>query len=98
MYNDGALDILPSLETLYEESGSEDSFDDVLQSLEVSREMVLIDLMQYMEDHPEITGIEFEGGIRTKEGLNELLSDKLVKLADAEASEETPGEDAASGE
>ena len=88
MYNDGALDILPSLETLYEESGSEDSFDDVLQSLEVSREMVLIDLMQYMEDHPEITGIEFEGGIRTKEGLNELLSDKLVKLADAEAARE----------
>lgn len=88
MYNDGALDILPSLETLYEESGSVDSFDDVLQSLEVSREMVLIDLMQYMEDHPEITGIEFEGGIRTKEGLKEILSDKLFKLADAEAARE----------
>ena len=88
MYNDGALDILPSLETLYEESGSVDSFDDVLQSLEVSREMVLIDLMQYMEDHPEITGIEFEGGIRTKEGLKEILSDKLDKLADAEAARE----------
>ena len=88
MYNDGALDILPSLETLYEKSGLEDSFDDVLQSLEVSREMVLIDLMQYMEDHPEITGIEFEGGIRTKEGLKEILSDKLVKLADAEAARE----------
>ena len=88
MYNDGALDILPSLETLYEESGSVDSFDDVLQSLEVSREMVLIDLMQYMEDHPEITDIEFEGGIRTKEGLKEILSDKLVKLADAEAARE----------
>ena len=88
MYNDGALDILPSLETLYEESGSEDSFDDVLQSLEVSREMVLIDLMQYMEDHPEITGIEFEGGFRTKEGLKEILSDKLLKLADAEAARE----------
>ena len=88
MYNDGALDILPSLETLYEESGLVDSFDDVLQSLEASREMVLIDLMQYMEDHPEITGIEFEGGIRTKEGLKEILSDKLVKLADAEAARE----------
>ena len=88
MYNDGALDILPSLETLYEESGSVDSFDDVLQSLEVSSEMVLSDLMQYMEDHPEITGIEFEGGIRTKEGLKEILSDKLFKLADAEAARE----------
>ena len=88
MYNDGTLDILPSLETLYEESGLVDSFDDVLQSLEVSREMVLIDLMQYMEDHPEITGIEFEGGIRTKEGLTEILSDNLLKLADAEAARE----------
>ena len=42
--------------------------------------MVAYDLKEYLEEHPEVKGIEFEGEIRTAEELDEIMIDRLSKL------------------
>lgn len=58
----------------------DDPSDDFQEDLEASRIMVAYDLEKYLEEHPEVKGIEFEGEIRTAEELDEIMIDRLSKL------------------
>ena len=42
--------------------------------------ITLTDAYKYLEEHPEVKGIEFEGEIRTAEELDEIMIDRLSKL------------------
>ena len=58
----------------------EDPSDELQEELEASRIMVAYDLKKYLEEHPDVKGIEFEGEIRTAEELDEIMIDRLSKL------------------
>ena len=58
----------------------DDPSDELQEDLEASRIMVAYDLKKYLEEHPEVKGIEFEGEIRTAEELDEIMIDRLSKL------------------
>ena len=58
----------------------DDPSDELQEDLEASRIMVAYDLKEYLEEHPEVKGIEFEGEIRTAEELDEIMIDRLSKL------------------
>lgn len=44
--------------------------------------MVLYDLEKYLEEHPDVKGIEFEGEIRTAEELDEIMITRMNELYD----------------
>ena len=58
----------------------DDPSDELQEDLEASRIMVAYDLKKYLEEHPEVKGIEFEGEIRTADELDEIMIDRLSKL------------------
>ena len=77
--------------------------DEVLESVGLSRILVLFDLKEYLEEHPEIKGLEYDGEIRNVEELDAILDTLLTASAaegsaeDAPAAEE-PAEDAPAAE
>ena len=58
----------------------DDPSDELQEDLEAARIMVTYDLKKYLEEHPDVKGIEFEGEIRTAEELDEIMIDRLSKL------------------
>lgn len=58
----------------------DDPSDELQEDLEASRIMVAYDLKKYLEEHPDVKGIEFEGEIRTAEELDEIMFDRLSEL------------------
>ena len=82
---------MSSVEALLIETG--ESVDDLEETLETSRVFVLYDLKNYLEEHPEVKGIEYEGEIRTAEELDQIWNIKLDELydkyGDGSSSEET---------
>ena len=89
---------MPSIEAMYREIGQ--SPDEFREDLEMDRIFVLYDLIEYLDEHPEVKGIEFEGEIRTAEELEDLWSARLDEVAEKEANEtagkERTAEEAAS--
>ena len=81
---------MASIEAMCGEVG--EPVDECMESIEFDRVSVLYDLVQYLDEHPEIKGIEYEGEIRTAEELDELWNVKLNELY-GELEEETPEED-----
>lgn len=81
---------LSSVEALFNETG--ESADTLEQDLELSRILVIYDLKEYLEKHPEVKGIEYEGEIRTAEELDDIWSARLDELfgdgADTSSTEE----------
>ena len=71
---------MSSVEALLIETG--ESVDDLEETLETSRVFVLYDLKNYLEEHPEVKGIEYEGEIRTAEELDQIWNVKLDELYD----------------
>ncbi len=69
---------LSSVEALFNETG--EPTDTLELDLEMSRILVLYDLKEYLENHPEVKGIEYEGEIRTAEELDEIWSARLDEL------------------
>lgn len=54
--------------------------DECLESQAENRVSVLYDLKTYMEEHPEVKGIEYDGEIRTAEELDAIWDAKLEEL------------------
>ena len=85
---------LSSVEALFNETG--ESVDTLEQDLELSRILVLYDLKDYLEKHPEVKGIEYEGEIRTAEELDDIWSARLDELfgdnADTSSTQEAAGD------
>ena len=67
-----------SIEAMYLQMG--ESSDEWETDIEASRIMVLYDMEQYLEEHPDVKGIEFEGEIRTAEELDEIMISRLNEL------------------
>lgn len=65
---------------MYREVGK--SSEEWEEDLEASRIMVLYDLEKYLEEHPDVKGIEFEGEIRTAEELDEIMITRMNELYD----------------
>lgn len=71
---------MSSVEALLNETG--ESVDNLEETLETSRVFVLYDLKYYLEEHPEVKGIEYEGEIRTAEELDQIWNVRLDELYD----------------
>ncbi len=71
-------DFMPSLEALCEKILC--PLDECLETLEFNEMDFPRELKQYMEDHPEITGIEYEGEMRTMDELDEIWSLNMDEL------------------
>ena len=70
--------LVPSLEELCSQVGM--TADECLESQAENRVFVLYDLETYMEEHPEVKGIEYDGEIRTAEELDAIWDAKLEEL------------------
>ena len=66
---------MPSIEVFCEEVGV--SVDECMESINISDYMVLLEMKKYLDEHPEITGIEYGGEIRSADDLQELGNDWL---------------------
>jgi hypothetical protein len=85
---------MSSIEAMYSETG--DSGDDLQEELEASRIMALYDLSSYLDEHPDVKGIEFEGEIRTADELEKLWGDRLGALYGEDTGTEDAGSDGTS--
>lgn len=70
--------LVPSLEEMCSQVGM--TPDECLESQAENRVSVLYDLKTYMEEHPEVKGIEYDGEIRTAEELDAIWDAKLEEL------------------
>ena len=66
---------MPSIEAMCSETG--ESLDECLEDIEFADAMMVYDLETYLENHPEVAGIEYDGEIRTAEELDELWIEKF---------------------
>ena len=61
---------------------------ETLDSIDFSRMLSIYDLINYLDENPEITGIEYEGEIRTSEELHEIADARIdAFLAEMDADE-----------
>ena len=74
-------DFLSSLEALCEKVG--EPMDDCMDTLEFSEWLVLFDMINYLNENPDVKGIEYDGEIRTSEELSEIQSAFLSELSAA---------------
>ena len=87
---------MPSIEALCEKVGK--PIDECKETLAFAQWMVLFELRGYLDEHPEVTGIEYDGEIRTAEELSEIQSELLTELSaiyEEEDAAEEPAEEAA---
>ncbi len=87
-----------SLEEMILAAGAEMTVDELLESIGLSRILVLFDLKEYLEEHPEIKGLEYDGEIRNVEELDAILDILLNAYSEEHpedaSAEEKPAEDA----
>ncbi len=55
-------------------------YDDALEMLNFDRAYDVQDLIEYMDQNPDVTGIEYEGQVRTYEELKEIGDQRLREL------------------
>ena len=67
-----------SLEEMCEELGG--SNEDAAERLNFNRAYDMQTLIDYMEENPDVTGIEYEGVVRTSEELDELKDQRLREV------------------
>ncbi len=67
-----------SLEAFCDEIGI--PLEDCMSTIQFSESMAVYDLQQYLEEHPEFKGIEYEGEVYTADGLNTLQDEILNEL------------------
>ncbi|MBE6005777.1 MAG: hypothetical protein IJH93_04460 [Lachnospiraceae bacterium] len=73
--------LLPSVEAMYKKVGM--PADELQENIDANRILVLFDLQEYMTEHPEVKGIEYEGEIRTAEELDEIMNTRLEEYDSA---------------
>ena len=56
------------------------TLDECMESIEIGNVMSIYDLITYLDEHPEVKGIEYDGEIRTAEELRDIWGDELAKL------------------
>ena len=89
-FAENSEDYMPELEAFCEEVG-ETPGDDILTTIRIHEAMVVSNLKMYMEEHPEIEGIEYDGEIRTAEELDaiwDVLLNETFGVSEEEAAEE----------
>ena len=59
---------------------TDDTPEDCLESIEFSKAYSPYTLAKYLEDHPEYTGLEYDGEMHTAEELNDIASDQLLAM------------------
>ncbi len=69
---------MPSIEAFCEEVG--EPVEECMETIEFSDYMVLIEMKKYLDENPEITGIEYDGAVRTAEELEEMESALLDEM------------------
>jgi len=74
-YAEDGENYMPSIEAMCSETGT--SLDECLEDIEFADAMMVYDLETYLENHPEVAGIEYDGEIRTAEELDELWIEKF---------------------
>ena len=80
-------DFMPSVEEFCKEVG--ETTDECMEMIDFNKDAYGYDLATYLDEHPEYTGIEYDGQIRTAEELRQYVSDQLTeKYADKEATDE----------
>ena len=75
-------------ETFLQEFCADDTPEDCLESIEFSKAYSPYTLAKYLEDHPEYTGLEYDGEMHTAEELNDIASDQLLVLYPPETESE----------
>ncbi|MBQ6321378.1 MAG: hypothetical protein IJI24_00765, partial [Lachnospiraceae bacterium] len=70
------------------------SLDECLESITFAEAIAPIDLQHYMQEHPEITGIEYQGEIRTEVELGYIWLDAVMALYPEEGLTEGESEEA----
>ena len=70
---------LDSLQAMADEVGC--PVEDILEATDLSPSMVVSELIDYLDEHEDITGIEYKGEIRSREDLDAVLSETLDKLS-----------------
>ena len=55
-------------------------YDDALEMLNFDRAYDVQDLIEYMDQHPDVTGIEYDGQVRTYDELKEIEDQRLREL------------------
>ena len=68
----------PSIEPFCEEVGAD--FDQCIETTELNKAMAVYDMKTYLDEHPDIKGIEYQGELRTSEELEEIWSGMLNDL------------------
>ena len=69
----------PSIEKMCEEVGI--SIDDAYSMIQAADYMTPYEMVQYLNEHPEYTGIEYQGEIRTVDELEELSNAAIGEMA-----------------
>ena len=77
-----------SIEKMCDEAGI--TTDECFKEIDFAKAAVAYDLKVYLNDHPDIKGIEYDGAIRTAEELEEIFYNALDEMYPAE--EEQRGE------
>lgn len=68
--------------------------EECLEDIEISKACAPYTLADYLEEHPEYTGLEYNGEMHTAEELNDIASEQLLALVPSETeTEETESED-----
>ena len=76
---------MPSIEAMCGKVGID--VEQCMEDIGFAKVMVIYDLQQYLTEHPEIVGLEYEGEIRNAEQLQALWEQKLDELAPEEEAE-----------
>ena len=77
---------MPSIEAMCSETG--EPLDECLEDIDFADVMMVYSLEQYLNDHPEVAGIEYDGEIRNAEEMYALWLEKLDEVYAEENGEE----------
>ena len=67
-----------SLKEMCDDLGT--SFDDAVEMLAFNRAYAVHDMIEYMDNNPGVTGAEYEGEVRTRDELEELMDQRLREI------------------
>ena len=86
LFSEDGGNYMPSIEAMCEEMGADP--DEAAEAIDLAESMLIYDLEQYLNKHPEYTGLEYDGAIRSKEELRAIFYDCLDELESEEETEE----------
>ena len=94
-FSEDGENYMPSIEAMCEELGI--TVEEAMDSIDFAEVMLPYDLEQFLNEHPEYVGIEYDGEIRGAEELDTIFNERLDELAAAEGAETMSEEASAEG-